>query len=434
MSIKKLSKHIQQRGAATLLFISLMAVIITIMLAAAQSQLLLALRRQQSSGDSLVAAYQAESEANDVMARLEGGYLTTADLNETFDINGTSITLKGIDEGTTQTVTVIAKRDFAVSEVEAVRKIESIKKVNTVDIILGMDCTASMDASASIEGSYSPPTRFDAQTEAANAFIDKIISLKDADKFRLGVIVFGIDAKWLTLGADEVRPDNTNLSHEDIKTAINDGFGSTRSTSSACQTVMDATSMGSPFAKAYEYFSANESADIKQIAVVISDGAPNSRVPTAGCGIENVFCPAFPRGSSGENYCDPAVNGGLSCYREDEYIDGPYESDGFNPVAFSICQPLGVEFLACTVADNTTEVSLFGSGETGIRKPEVDAYAVTVFYDPPSNVVSILNNYATQYFNATRADQLKNILNTVLNEILKERSTIIVRRIVPTPI
>ena len=431
IKLPKILKSKNESGAVTLIFVTIMALIVTIILAATNSRLLLALRRSQSSVDILVANYEAESIANDIMARLVGGYLPSANLPQTTITEGdTTITYEGTEVDDTQTITVTANRDFAVGKVQAIRKIESIKKVEEVEIILGLDCTSSMDAGASCDNCFSRPTRFDAQKDAAIDFVDKVEELEDADKFRLGVSVFGIDAKWLEYSGRNVTPEN-NLSFDEIKDAINNGFGSTRNESPACLSVMNATSIGSSYSFAHNYFEDRKDEKIKQIEITISDGVPNSRVPQSGCN-PNVFCPAFPisQPDGSTNYCEDNEYG-WDCYQYETYRDGPYESDFFNETAFNLCQPLGMDFLRCSVADTETFVPELGT--EGIRDPDVDAYAVTIFSNPPRETVSVLRNYATEngYFNASRANQLKNILNNILNEILKERSAITIKRLIP---
>jgi hypothetical protein len=95
-----------------------------------------------------------------------------------------------------------------------------------------------------------------------------------------------------------------------------------------------------------------------------------------------------------------------------------------------------MDFLTCSIATTDTNIPpISGTGvRSGARDPEVDAYAVTIFASPPRDVVNLFNAYLTQngYFNASRASQLKNILNNVLNEILRDRSTVTIKRTPPT--
>lgn len=420
-----------KRGSITLLFMIIITMVVMLLLAATQSRLLLAIRRSQSVADTLIATYAAESEANDLLARVVGGYLDPSTYGkQSKTVDDTRLTIEAGQVGDEQTVVVTARRAFAVSKIEAVRKIESIKQVNEVEIILSLDCTSSMNAPAS--GS-SGATRFDALEDAATAFISTIETLEDGDKFSVGVLTYGIDHKWLTHNGKELRPDS-GLTLNETKNAISASFDRTFARSSACAGLMDATSIGTGFTSAYEYFDANQSPDKKQIVILITDGLPNSRIPYSGCG-ESIFCPAFPRDSQ-RNYCNYANRTyGWNCYRENEYIDGPYDPvDLYNDKAYSICEPTGFDFLTCALADNETFANEIGA--EGVRNPAIDAYAVTILDRPPQKVIDIFQKYTTEngYFNARQADQLKNILNNILNQILTDRSVVIIKRVIPTPI
>jgi len=414
-----------QQGLAALLFLLVMSAFVVLLLAITQSRLLVALKRSQSSTDTLVATYQAESEANDFLARLEGGYLNDDDfpIDISKSIGDTTLEIVGTAEGDRQLLTVTTSRSFAVSKIQAERYVQSIKEVNNVDIILSLDCTSSMDAR--VNDPYKTGggnTRFAHQEEAAASFVDKISKLEDASKFRVGVMVYGLDSKWLTYRGMEVKP-NSELSLFDIKDAIEQGFGDVRSESPACDGIMDATSVGTAYSASHQWFEENAEEGIKQIEVVITDGLPNSRIPNASC-TPDVFCPAFPIDSNGTNVCKSNAYG-WTCYQGDTYENGPFGEDNFSDTAYSTCEPLGKDFLKCALS--TPE-------DGGVRNPDVDAYAVTIYDNPPGDVVAIFNSYATTggYFNAKRADQLKNILNTVLNEILRDRTVITFRRLIPS--
>lgn len=416
----------------------IMAVFVSLLSALTYSRLLVSIKRSLSQTDAVVTNYTSESKVNDVLARLKGGYIGASGfpftLNETF--NGTKLRIEGKQIGNTQTIVVTGERSYAVSRIEATRVINNVSEVTNVDMILSLDCTGSMDAPA--DPPRATPTRFDSAREAALSFVDRLIEINNdpqySDKFNLGVQVFGLDAKWLTLGGRNVTPGSMSL--DEVKLAIQNGFGSTRTGSSACNGVMDATSIGSAFQKSQEYFSANKKPKTKQIEIVITDGEPNSRAPYGSCS-PAVFCPAFPRSSTGENYCEENEYGWV-CHNYTSYKDGPYDSDNFNENAYKTCEPLGRDFLSCSIADTNTSIPPLTSGgglRRGTRDPEVDAYAVTILANPPRDVVNIFNSYlsANGYFNATRASQLKNILNSVLNEILRDRTTITIKRTPPTP-
>jgi hypothetical protein len=428
--MKTMNKY--QKGAMTAIFLAVVTLVLTLILAATQSQLLLSLRRSESAADTLIANYDAESEVNDSMSKLIGGYIGPGDFTLTKEINGTSLVVVGeeSDGGKTQVVTVTARRASAVSKVQATRKVQSLKKVNNVEIVLGLDCTESMGLGATCDNCFSRPSRLEALEEAATDFIDNLAALPDSDKFKLGIMVFGIDAKWLNYGGVDFTPDS-GLSFDQIKSGIQASIGVTRPDSSACQTVMDSTSIGTAYITAQEFFDSSEDSDTKQIEIVITDGYPNSSTPEADC-TTSAFCPAFPIDTTGQNYCE-SNEYGWTCHDYESYKDGPYEEGNYNDKAFKTCVPLAKELLSCALATTDTFVPMIA--QNGVRNPEVDAYAVTIFPDPPSDVVQIFRNYTTPngYFNASRASQLKNILNNVLNEILKDRTTVSMERLIPTP-
>lgn len=397
-----------QEGAITVIFLAVVALVLTLILATTQSQLLLSLRRSQSAYDILVATYGAESEVNDIMARLHGGYLKSADIPKfTKNVGDIRLEIEGEEEGDTQTVTVTALRGFAVGKVQAVRKLATRQEVSDVDIVLMLDCTGSMNDD---DGSGTG-TRFDALERAAVNFIDRMESLPDSDKFNLGVGVFGIDAKWMRSGGVEITP-GSGLALSEIRRAIEDGFNSTDRQSPPCLSIMDATSIGTAFSFAHDYFAVNKSPGKKQIEIVITDGQPNSRIPDARCS-PDLFCP----GESSSTFCQ----------------SNPYGWSCPSPFSQGMCNSLAERYLSCTVADTNTFVPEIN--QNGIRDPEVDAYAVTIFRNPPVRVVDIFRNYATKdgYFNAARATELTGILEGILDRIIDERSSITVKRLIPTP-
>ncbi len=429
----------RQSGAATLLYLMIMAVVISLLAAVTFSRLMGSLKRSQSQADTVVATYEAESEINDLLARLTANLIpeNSFPISYSKNIAGTTINVKGTQNGQVQNIVVTSQRSFAVSRIEATRKIDSVREVDNVDMILSLDCTGSMDAGADCENCNTRPSRFDSQTEAADNFVSKLAEISRAGtysgRFNLGIVVFGIDSKWLTYNGVEVTP-KSGLSYDQIRAAISQGFGSTRATSSACAGVMDATSIGTAFTRSHDYFAANKKLKTKQVEIVITDGEPNSRIPYPACG-PSVFCPGFPKDRQGNNYCEQNSEG-WTCYNYNQYKDGPWDADNFNQTAYNLCEPLAKDFLSCSIATKDTTIPpISGTGiRSGSRDPDVDAYAVTIFTKPPRDVVNIFNSYLTQngYYNATRASQLKNILNNVLNEILRDRSTITIKRTPPT--
>lgn len=373
-----------KRGAITIIFLMIIALILTLLLAATQSRVLLSIRRSQSASDILIATYTAESEVNDAMARLIGGYwINASQATGTETVDGMKINIVGKDQGQIQTVDVTVARDLAVGKVEGVRRITSIKKVNDVEVVLMLDCTGSMNSSSGVPGQ----TRLEAEAAAALNFVQKIGSLPDADKFKLGVGVFGIDSSWMKYGGIDMKPDS-GLSYSQIVSAIQDGFGNTVSESPVCSLVNSGgTNVGLAYRHAHDYLKGTKQPNVKQVEVVITDGEPNSR--------------------SLDTECPPSIACSTTCKEEAK------------------------DYLRCTVADSNTFVPKIG--QNGVRDPNVDAYAVTIFDSPPPDVVDIFKSYASKdgYYNASQASQLTDILNEVFNSIIKDRSTISVKRVVP---
>lgn len=424
-------KHTYEKGAVILLYVVIISVIAALLLAIAQSRLLLAFRRNQSSADSLIALYQSESIANDYLARLVGGYLgeDSFPFTDTFELSNSNVEVVGEQDGDVQKIVVTTKRGLAVSTVEGIREIQSLGQYEDVDIILSLDCTGSMDAGARCSDCFESPTRLDAQKDAAINFIETIRDSDASDKFRVGIMVFGIDAKWLQFEGQDVKP-NGLLDYNDILVALDNEFSATRKESPACTRVMDATSVGSPYEASHQYFSSTKTDETKQIEVVITDGIPNSRQPSDLCS-PDAFCPAFPVNAENQNYCYDNEYG-WDCYEGSSYQDNSVDENRFNSIAYTTCEPLGKDYLRCALATSDTFVPQLGS--EGIRDPDVDAYAVTIYNSPPSDVVNIFRRYASPdgYYNAARADQLTSVLEEVLKQILAERSVIQLNKLIPS--
>jgi len=385
-----------QKGAITVIFLAVVALVLILILTATQSRLLLSLRRSQSSIDILLANYEAESEVNNIMAKLIGGYLKKSNIPKTTKvIGGVRIEIEGKDTGETQTVTATVLRGLAVGRVQGVRKLTSIETLDNVEIVLMLDCTGSMDATdadPNCTGSNCP-TRFDALRTAAVNFVNDISKLPDRDNIKLAVGIFGTSSAWLQYQGRDIT-SNSGLSFNQIANAIQTGINRKR-VGGQCERVLDYTSIGTAFRHAHDYLATTKKTDTKQVEIVITDGEPNSRLP-------DVFCPPSER-------CIP--------------IESSYEE----------CIPKAYNYLRCTLADQKTFVSEIN--QNGVRDPEVDAYAVTIFPTPPESVVQIFNKYATEggYFNASRANELSGILNKILNKILTERANITIKRVIPLP-
>lgn len=372
-----------QRGAITAIFLAVVALVLTLILAATQSQLLLSIRRSQSAADILVATYAAESEVNDIMARLIGGYLADADIARTTKkIGDIILTIEGEEQGETQIVTVTANRGYAVAKVQGIRRVLSIKKVEEVEIVLVLDCTGSMNNPSGTPGK----TRFNALEDAAVNFVNSVKDLPDADKYEIGVAVFGTTSAWLQYDGVDVLPGS--LTFPQLIDAITIGFGDTRNTSQCGRTVLDYTNVGLAFRHGNDYLASTKRENVKQIEIIITDGEPNSSLQDNRCA------------------------GSTTC---------------------KMCYGAAKDYLRCMAADKLTFVPEIA--QNGARDPDVDAYAVTIFDKPPADVVEIFKNYVTKdgYFNARRASELTKILEGILNKIVEDRSTVTVKRVIPTP-
>ncbi len=430
-----------QQGISMLLLILLFSLIGTIVLITIQSRLLLAIQRNKSASDVLISTYLAESKTNDAIAQLYGHYREDLLLNSTDTIDETEIKTKGEQQpdGSVK-LSITATRPYAVSQIEAIKRDITQTDYDRVEIVLGLDCTSSMNRPA--DPAYPlGPTSFEAEEAAAINFIEGI---KDIDSplvsFHVGILVFGVDARWLQFGSVDIKPD-TAISISDIQTAIANGIERTKAESPACADIIDATSIGSAYAKAHEYYTSKDMTRIKGIEVVVTDGAPNSRPPLLSCPNDGftstTFCPGFPKDSiTQHNYCDDRPYD-WDCYKGDTYQDGPFgnvDSYYFNETAYDTCMPLGKDFLKCTLADTSKAYSTSdGHIYQGIRNPDIDAYALTIYALPPAEIVSIFNDFLTVngYYNATQAADLPAKLNEILTNIINSFSTITIRRVVP---
>ncbi len=420
-------KRNNQKGIVIIIYILIIALIATLIFVVGQSRLLLAIQQGKSSSDTIVASYQAETEISNLLTNLSRGKLTENDFGkypQTKVVGGITLTITAIKDGNNQILTVTAKKGFSVSKIQAIRTLQNV--LDAVEIALSLDCTGSMDDKAN-PNSSSTKSRFDAQKEAALKFVSNLIILNQdpnfTNKFKLGVMVFGIDAKWLKVGSQDITPES-GITLENIKNIISQNMGSTRANSSACTQVMDATSVGSPLSKTRDYFQATKKSKVKQIEVMITDGEPNTRIPDSKCQ-PNVFCPGYTTDPlTNLSYCSPGGNEyGWQCYNYSSYA-------GNDELAQQTCVPLARDFLKCTLA--TTKQSI-GTNKFGTRDPEVDAYTVTIFTQPPGDIKSIMTKYSTDYYNASEAGKLTGILDSVLADIKAKLSSTIVSRVIPIP-
>lgn len=395
------------KGFISLLFILFMAIVASFILTIGYSRILLALQRSKGTTDSLITSYKAESEINDLLARLIKNYLSenSFPFSETTTLpDGTRVEVSGQSAGDEQTLVVTARRSFAVSEIKAIRLLALKSVTNNVDIILVLDCTSSMRLSSGRTVPEVTTKIYELKLATLN-FLDSLANHEHSDLFRVGVVVFGMDAKWLkNYSGQDVTPDS-GLTLAQVRNAVDLGFGRGWDSSAACKTIMDGTSIGSGFVLAQDFFKAHKYLSTKQVEILITDGEPNSREPYAACP-PNVFCPVSNRCGSRNPY-------GWDC---------PLDY-GRN------CEQYAISFLECSLADMNT---LWDGIHRGARDPEVNAYAVTILGGRPSDeVLRIFNSYPKKYFDAQYAYKLSGILKEVFEDIISSFSTISITRVIP---
>jgi hypothetical protein len=391
-------KFINEKGAVVLLYVSLVAVIVTLLLVAVQSRSMLSTKRNIASADSLLANYDAESEVNDFLAKLVGGFISTSDLKHgiSFDknVSGTNIHIEAntvvSGKNETQTVTATAKRAYAVSKIEGIREINTTEDTpKDVEIALILDCTSSMNNTAN-PLDPSKGSRFKQERiAAADSFIQKIIDLPNNNKYHLGVGIFGTNAKWIdtswVTGKTGVvlSPDNT-MSLADIKSIINAGITDTRN-GGICKEVNDYTSIGSGYALANKYY-ATDTTGYKKVTVLITDGEPNTREQDSDCP-PSLFCQG--------------------------------------------CVDDAKKYMRCQLADTDTYIN--ENGYKGKRMKDVDTYGITIYSGVSASVVQIFTKYSVPngYFGLNNATELPTKLNEVLDTIVNSNSTFSIHRIIP---
>jgi hypothetical protein len=464
------------KGAVSLLTVMAMTIILVFLIAGGQTRLLLSLHRSRALSDTLILGYHAESKIYDLVARFLGGYagaFTYPFENSETLSDGTEITTSGEESGRIQTLKVFAKRYFGTSRFEVVREDNTTAEnfFDRTEIVMSLDCTGSMGDAACPD---CVNTRMDEQKSAVTQFLDTLETIPGHELVKIGISVFAMKADWLytsysgdgTPTGTAVRPDST-LSLNQIRDAIRNGFGSSgESDSPACKKLLTYTSVGSGLTFMHDYLRTSEIAGTKQVEVLITDGEPNQRIPYSRCPV-NVFCPGdgiycCPSGSncyqtnwrcpagSGTTTCSPHARDFLRCALADttetwrSEVLGDVLGDSAEPTSTPTPQPTRrptptpTPFGAPTatprprpsVRPTPTRVPPF----PGIRNPDVDVYTVTVMDNPPPEVISIFEMYATRHYNLADANRLREILGQILEEILHRSESFRIQRVVPTPI
>ncbi len=383
------------KGAVTLIYMALVTLISVLILTVGYSRFMLSLRRSEAFADTIETSYRAESEINNLLAQLVGGYLTEANfpISESMAFGDTRVEIEARIEDNSQIIDVTASRFFAVNKIRAVRVAYGSGFFNDAEIIIALDCTGSMGNSS---GSSEGTSRLQEQTKAVLGFIDNLAVSDYAGNVRMGVAVFGRNSNWLrSVSGQQVRPD-AGMTVAEVRQAVYSGFtypsGSgnlarSRSQSICDELVEDYTNIGAGFNIMNNYFENNPppSGNAKRVEILISDGEPNTYIRESVCLNRPTCVPC-----SGNSF------------------------------------PL--DYLKCTLADQNTE---WTGGRTGMRNPLVDSYVVTVLHNPPAAVVSAIQTYSTEYYNAIYAYQLSEILDRIFESISTSFARTTISRIIP---
>ena len=448
MYLQKLIHDLKNRqrriGFVSYSMVLLIAMISVLIVSLIQSRLLLSVYRRQSLSDTLINEYAAESEIYDIFTRVVT-YSATFPPDYTQPlVDGTQLTVDTEEDPVThdQAVTVTARRPYAVTILRGERSQTVTTVIDRVEIILSLDCTGSMNSDSGTGAS----TRFDELKNATLAFIDAVETNPDHARFYVGLSVFGLDAAWVD--ANPIAPTGDYLVPTNdmtrVRNAVTQGFGSTQSTSPACNPLMDTTSIGSGFAFSRDYFKNNPippPESVKRIQLLVTDGEPNARMPYADCDGASFsppyFCPFIRYHCPGrylENtkvpqwQCSNVTLASCMADPTDDITTG-------TSVTCSECLAPARDFLRCTLAKtgvSYTEPSGF-TYSAGIRDPEIDAYAVTIYAGVSDEVRGIFNTYATKYFELANASNLTPILEDIFNDIVTGVSNFRLRRIIPSP-
>lgn len=415
-----------RRGVITILVVFLIAVAGLFVLASWQSRLLLAVQRRQSLADLLAASYRAESEVYDWTARFYGGYPEVFDpplsavartIREGGLADGTQLTVVGQKISGTETLTVVAKRQFATTRLELERTTSEVPLagVERVEVTVGLDCSGSMDqrADPGCRGGGCV-RRIRALQTALMDFLEKIMNSEDADKFYVGLLPFKRGAAWLP----EERPTRELRAVYD---AVRDeGAGGVNwnrvDDAGICRagglnpcplfSCGGETNLGVAQREADVYFGDNpvDASRVVRAHILFTDGFPNTSFRDTTCG---------------------TVNCSLS-----EYNGG--------------CLNRAINYMKCFLA---AETDVWDGTHAGRRPEEVSVYGVTVAERPAEGAdpdviaaydrtLEVLQDtrYVKKAYANENATKLPEIFANIFEEISESVARIKFKRIVPTPV
>src|SRR3990172_9829508 len=385
----------RQEGITTLILLMLLSVVSIFIIMLIQSKIILSLRRGFSSGDTILSSYISEAEINDVLARIVGEYENVDNLEDYLREfpDGSVLEVEFKNLPTLQTIIATTRRPYAVSKIKAERAISQSQGSGEVEIVLILDCTGSMNSLARSGGTT---TRLTEEKRATLAFVDAIRNLPDADRFYVGVVVFGARADWYkdeSLTVD-FKPESGYVNLTNLYNEIDAGFRPLREDSRCSRIVPATTNTGSGVRLANNYFDYSPHVNAGKVEVVITDGLPNAREVEDKCPI-SVKC--------------------------------------------SSCKAEARDFLRCelTPQDLTYVSEVTGSTYNGVKDMSIETYAVTVLANSTDDnflkTVAIFSNtdWVKRYFNSADATRLTEILESFLEEIIEESSVITIQRVIP---
>ena len=397
-----------QNGITTLILLMLLSVVSIFIITLLQSRIILGLRRSLSSGDTLISSYTAETEINDVLARIIGNYENIEDLDDyQKDLpDGSRLSVDFETVTGLQTIIATTSRQYAVSKIKAERTIPEINiaQASEVEIVLVMDCTGSMGEKASAGGLSS---RFYEQREAVKNFIQGVMTLKDMDRYTLSVAVYGNTTSWYKDSSG--NPLKSLTGFDDLQKLYNEihaGFGNPpdkdvniqRGETRCASLVQDYTNTGAGLKIAEEYLDSVAGSKSKAL-ILVTDGIPNSKTKDASCPND------------------------VNCH-------------GSNQACFDDSR----DYLRCRLADNQSQYTSEVNAQvySGVRDPRINTYTVTVLGDPIGaereifNVtVGIFSSFSDNYYTLANAAGLTETLEKFLEEIIKEKSIITIERLIP---
>lgn len=490
--MQKTSGVIQMRsnaGVANLLLVLLMSLVAIVVVAVVQSRLLLAIQRNRSLSDILIASYDSESTVNDILRTILG-YSATFPPDGVWPplADGTVIEVKTEDiDPNTKKLSLIARRPFAVSKIEAVKNTTAVvSQYDNFEVALSLDCTASMvevsDQSNPLLPRSEWKSRMRAEKEAVLYLINYIEDhVPNKDKLKLGINVFRDNTRWLQATIDTANVvrsdqvfDKTRLINA-IEYAYPNGpdcdpynpltykatldcweklyLNTTLCNGIDCYIDVDKTKFdkfpacGNPIGKP-ERLNGNTSISsglifsednltkprlptTKQAIVLVTDGSPNVAIKDLRDAVINPYgCDNQYYCANRLSFCKLAVRP-ISGYNTGPVSVGDCQNIGGTYIYGDPCKQPAKDQVACSMADHSQNVSQNGNAP-GRRDPDVDLYMLTVYSGVAQELKNLYTDYIdSNYIELNNAGELSAKLSEIFKIITTSSSTITIRRVTP---